>query len=280
MTANGYLNKKEIEYVIDDALELFNKKFNTDYSRENIHFGFFNNRTFREVYERFCTRYFPLWLREDYENPEFYIYTQASTFVEGSEYGILINYTVKCNYGRWLCVILHELGHIHATTKEYNGNSFYRAFCEDDSPVENSRVMYDGYAMWREFIAEYLAQVALQEFDSVFLDECVEKIVQWEYDVTGTDSISLKGISMILATILTTIDYQEISDWDSFAKRLGEIGWENYTLYLELIRLVYLRLKKLADKPYALHEDFVYEIGCHVNDIAQVKQISGFLHQQ
>ena len=70
----AYLTSDEILEVLDHALNSFNVTFDSDYSRDDILVGFFTFADFPSVYERFCKKNFPSWLKEDYTNPAFYEY--------------------------------------------------------------------------------------------------------------------------------------------------------------------------------------------------------------
>ncbi len=273
MMAEGYLNKKEIIYVLEDALELFNNKYNTNYSQANIHIGFFKSKDFPEVYERFCTEHFPRWLREDYTNPDFYKYTYASAFVEGENYGILIRSSAKFNYGQWLEIILHELGHIFATTHEYDGN-YYHEHCEDDSPVENPDMHYMGYTMWKEFIAEYLAQNALPPKTWQSIIQCSDKIIAWEEDIVGNDKTSISSLGRMLAAIFATTDFYNGDEWKSFEQKICNIYDDGGLLYKAICHEIFDRLKTKKDKPYVISPDFIFIMGEHVMEITYLKGTS------
>jgi len=271
MTAEGYLNKKEIIYVLEDALELFNNKYNTNYNQANIHIDFFKLKDFPEVYERFCKDHFPRWLREDYTNPDFYKYTYASAFVEGDNYGILIRSSAKFNYGQWLEIILHELGHIFATTHEYDGD-YYHDHCENDSPVENPDMHYMGYTMWKEFIAEYLAQNALPFKKRQSISHNCDRIIAWENDIIGKDKTSMSSLGIMLAVIFSSTDFINADDWETFKLEIEKLDIGRGLLYNAISQEIYNRLKAKKDRPYVISPDFIFVMGEHVMQITLLKE--------
>ena len=271
MTKDGYLNKKEIIYVLEDAIELFNNKYNTNYSQANIHIDFFKLKTFPEVYEKFCKEHFPRWLREDYNNPDFYKHTFASAFVEGDNYGILIKSSAKFVYGEWLEIILHEIGHIFANTHEYDGD-FYHAHCEDDSPVENPDIHYLGYSMWKEFIAELLAQNALPPKVRQTLVERSDKIFELEYEIVGKDKTSMSYLGRMLATIFSTKDFDKSADWVAFGSAVDKLEIGRGLLYKGICEDIFMRLNSNKDRPYIITPDFNFLMGEHVFQITRLKE--------
>lgn len=273
MTAEGYLNKKEIIYVLDDALELFNNKYNTNYTQANIHIDFFKLKNFPEVYEKFCRDRFPRWLREDYTNPDFYKYTYASAFVEGDNFGILIRSSAKFVYGVWLEIILHELGHIFATTHEYDGD-YYHEHCEDDSPVENPDMHYMGYTMWKEFIADILSQNALPLKARHSINQNSDRIFAWEEDIVGNDKTSISSLGRMLAAIFTTTDFYNTDEWEPFERKVRSLGIGRGTLYLPICQDIFYRLKAKKDKPHLISPDFIFVMGEHVMQISYLKGAS------
>ena len=270
MTAEGYLNKKEIIYVLEDALELFNNKYNTNYNQANIHIDFFKLKDFPEVYERFCRDRFPRWLREDYTNPDFYKYTYASAFVEGDNFGILIRSSAKFVYGTWLEIILHELGHIFATTHEYDGD-YYHEYCEDDSPVENPDMHYMGYTMWKEFIAEFLAQNALPPKTRQSLCQSSDKIIAWDEDIIGTDKTSMSSLGRMLAAIFTTTNFYNTDEWKTFESEVSILWNDRGLLYKSICQDIFYRLKAKKDNPHIISPDFIFVMGEHVFQITRLK---------
>lgn len=77
----------------------------------------------------------------------------AQAFVNGTLYGILLHSGAADNPAGRYEIILHEMSHIFRIAKEANGANFFHTYCVDDE----SGVIVAGYAVWREFIADYMA---------------------------------------------------------------------------------------------------------------------------
>lgn len=117
------------------AMNRFNEEMDTHYSMVNVKHECFNLETAAEVYERFCSRYFPNRLNDDYRSPDYFGDSIAMDFT-GPEYdGILYNGSL-CTELKSIevhVIFLHELSHIFCVHNEIRGGDFYGRYCCNNS---------------------------------------------------------------------------------------------------------------------------------------------------
>ena len=257
----AYLTSDEILEVLDHALNSFNVTFDSDYSRDDILVGFFTFADFPSVYERFCKKNFPSWLKEDYTNPAFYEYTCASALYEGKYNGILINANVQCNYWRWYQILLHELSHLFASRNEYHGEKFYDKHCADQSISMQQDSTYLGYTIWKEFIADYMACLAMPFEPETSLARIKDNVNEDLDQIEDATKYSMLAMTRVLSDIFTTKEFFACESWECFNGKLMKLQPSIHPALVEMFSVVYNHLKRLDREAYKIHEDFIAVIG-------------------
>lgn len=109
------------------AIEIFNDKMDADFSGDNIILTCFMTDDQEEIFEQFCTQYFPYRLNDRYQE-EGYFNFRASSFIgmdNGGKDGILLRTDIPYHPVELLHIFLHELAHIYCVHHELDGKSFY-----------------------------------------------------------------------------------------------------------------------------------------------------------
>ncbi len=136
------------------------------------------------MYEHFCSLYFPDKLKEDCHNLDYFSDSIAMAFTEAECDGILCNEPVCTEFTEKELyeIFLHELSHIFCTHNEIKGGDFYRKYCCDNSgDTYTDGIMNAGYAIWRELIADIMADCICEYgMDIRLLDVRPEIIWHWE----------------------------------------------------------------------------------------------------
>ena len=156
----------EIIDILYSAMERFNDVLNFDISADNTAVAFFNSQNAVEVYEHFCSENFPDWLHEDYTAEGYFESAAASAFV-GEKYGIMIRLDLKWSSYEYFRTFLHEISHIFCTVNEIEGGNFFSRYCLG-SGIEDG-VINAGYAIWREAIADIMADAVYSDMAEVSL---------------------------------------------------------------------------------------------------------------
>ncbi len=191
----------DISKIVESCKQLFNQWCGFDFFHEdNLKVKILTSKEGIAGYECFCKQYFPSYLdkySDDY-TAEGYIDTfGAQAFVNGTLYGILLRSGTAENSAEWYDIILHEMSHIFCIAKEANGANFFHSYCIDD---ENG-VIVAGYAVWREFIADYISAHINPFFHWIITDELREQVRLWDQDVFASNKDAKLAVSCLLADI-------------------------------------------------------------------------------
>lgn len=142
------------------AIAIFNDKMDAGFAEDGIILTCFITEDQEEIFEQFCSEYFPYRLNDRYQE-EGYFDFRASSFIgmdNGGKDGILLRTDIPYQPVELLHIFLHELAHIYCAHHELDGKSFYDEYCEDYAQTkEEDGIINAGYAVWRECIAEIIA---------------------------------------------------------------------------------------------------------------------------
>ena len=77
----GRYTEQELRDIFYEALDVFNEALDSGITRDNTFLAFFTPDDGQEVYERFCGKRFPKYLREDYGAEGYFQSFAAQAFV-------------------------------------------------------------------------------------------------------------------------------------------------------------------------------------------------------
>lgn len=267
-----YIDAEEIPLALEEAFARFNDDFLTDYSFDNVKVAFFNFETFPTVYREFCENDFPSWLEEDYTNPRFCSDAQAMALVEEANAGILINISCPFSYFQWVKALLHELSHIYAVQSEYGGRNFYRECCSNTELSAEEDMLYVGYTVWKEFIADFLTAIVVPE-SPVTLYRYRGEIKRFDSVITGLKPNCLKAMSLVLVAVFTSKEHFETESKEKFLEILKSKNVLDMEEYRELIQLVLDHIRNEAFSPQMITDDFIDEFGSLIRKIVIGREI-------
>ena len=191
------LEQTNIERTIETSKKLFNaavgEQFFTD---QNLKIGFFTPENGVEVYEQFCREYFPRYLAENYRKQGYMQSFLAQAFCNGGTYGILVSLRSEAPMEQWPAVILHEMSHIFCIEKECNGENFYQSYCGDNAGSFTAA----GYAVWREFVADYMA-AHIFDYLSLSTAKLRETVRELDADILHINPDAKMNMSRLLAHV-------------------------------------------------------------------------------
>ena len=164
--------KSEVLQTIEKAICSFNKYFEYCFSLNNVMIRFFTAENGKEVYEEFAAKY---GFQHEEVTKESFVTVGGEAFAfgyhEGQEVdGIMLREEVPLL--ELYHIVLHELSHIYCMREEIEGGHYFKRFCAGN-PTTREEIIADGtmnagYAVWREFIAEYFAQAVDPETDTIY----------------------------------------------------------------------------------------------------------------
>lgn len=250
---------------IPDALKVafrqFNEAIGTSYSEATVKIGYFTFDNFPTVFKNFCEHDFPSWLNENYTNPSYWSDMQASAYVEGNKAGILINTSIPFTFSEWTHDLTHELSHIYATQNEYLGRSFYNAHCRDEGVSIYEDTIYIGYAVWREFIAEFITAFAspheLLQSISVFMPD----IREFDLLIRDVSKDGLRAVSLILSALFTCREYMYAQSKEEFFEMLTIRKPVSLEKYGKLISFIFDKVNDKKSEPHIIDVEFMDTLG-------------------
>ena len=142
--------------IYEDALHIFNDHMSTSYSLENPELILITKKTGvaikNAVIDRLHARNFHI------DSPSAFNYMHAETIIgmngdEVSGQSVILYRTDIRGWEGPQTVLLHELGHVFALTREYGGRFFFDLLDPDNMPL------FTGYYIWKEFIADYIVRL-------------------------------------------------------------------------------------------------------------------------
>lgn len=194
-----------IESVIEICKSIFNDAFGPDFSKNNsLKVAFCTVENCAAVYEYFCTQFFPLYLAEGYDKASLFT-AQAFTNTDDGIYGILICLDAEQPTSGWYQIILHEMSHIFCITREIGQDNFTAKYLESVNKKSlKDGCMHIGYAVWREFIADYIAYQLNPILAPLSLSRLRELVRELDEDIYAGNPDRAVSASLVLTYIFVT----------------------------------------------------------------------------
>lgn len=255
-------SKSELEEYFFQALCEFKECFDTDISRETVHLEFFTPENGVEVYERFCTAHFPRSLTEPYKSDGYFETFAAQAFVSEKEYGVLVRADIDFPPGKLLEVFRHEISHLYCVRNEISGGNFCDTYCmgtgSEDEP------MNAGYAVWREAVADIMADWVMSEYTRMSLKTRVirSKIYNYYKEISNAEdkkASAERAMSLVIAYVMISKEVAGTSDWSEAEDAIKRnIKLDDPLLYA-ILKLVF---EKLHTVPFwEITPDFIMTLG-------------------
>lgn len=197
---NSRCPKKEyIESVIEICKQILNETLGENFFKDNnLKVAFCNSKNGAAVYEEFCEQFFPLYLGEGYSSTTLFT-AQAFTNEQDGIYGILVCLDTGPESDEWYQIILHEMSHIFCITHEIGGENFSTKYSEANM---GSKPKYwnvnIGYAVWREFIADYIASRINPLMCPIALTELRETVRELDEGINKDNFHRTQDVSKLL----------------------------------------------------------------------------------
>lgn len=173
------------------------------------------------------------------------------------KYGVLIRSDIDVSLGDLLLIFLHELSHLFCVKNEFDGKDFFCEYCADDS-IDNSS-MNAGYAIWREAIADIMADSIASAYSSFALSTVKKEIEQYYNVISGDDKKSKKAMSLIIGYIMLSGEVAGTDKWANADKSIKSKLKIKDDMLFEILEIVF---KKLQKSPFwTITPDFIEQLG-------------------
>lgn len=181
------------------ALDLFNEKLDTRMNRDTVKIRFFNPQNGLDVYRSFCQAFFPNQLED--VDAEYFNTIAAEAFQEDDDrYGVLIRSDIEYEEVDVIFTFLHEISHLYCTEYEIPTGDFYNRYCQDVGLHDG--YMNAGYAIWREAVADIMADSIFSEYSSLSLFKMDDELNRLYQLVISKLPNSKKSMSLIIAYVM------------------------------------------------------------------------------
>lgn len=268
MNSYNSTEKGHIESVIRSCKRFFNDTLNEEFFRDdNLKVTFMTLENGVKVYEAFCRQFFPEYLEENYTAPGYMESFTAQAFVNKDVYGILARLDTGIEfswYDSWYEIILHEMSHIFCVVHEIGGENFFEKYCEDKAEDSTRNgLICAGYAIWREFIADYIAAQINPFFSPLSMRELKKEVSELDKEWNSTNPKAKTFVSQMLADILLNSKVRQQKNSEAILQLLEKekvfTSKVPGTSYSGMIRILYKQL--LQDECWKINVDFILKLG-------------------
>ena len=253
----GRYTEQELRDIFYDALDFFNEALDSGITRDNTVLAFFTPENGLEVYEQFCREHFPRNLDEGYKSEDYFQSFAAQAFVGRGRYGVMVRADIDFPLPELRRVFLHEISHLFCCENEIEGGGFFDRYCMGSGAEDG--MMNAGYAVWREAVADIMADSILSEYTSLTLADVREEVGRLYRMLSPSDPDSKKCMSLILVYVMATREVGGVTEWaDAEAGLERYLGLEDPALYAVLK----LAFDNLHRSPFwSITPDFIMELG-------------------
>lgn len=247
--------------VAEMAMDMFNRQMGTDFSHENVEVCLITEEDADEKIPAFLENY-----KESIE-PEMlipgYVCTIcAEAFVTGERKGVLIRTDLGLHDMEWRHTFLHELSHIFCTLNELdNQEEFYSKYCIDyaGSTIQDGAINA-GYAIWREFISEFLATVLDEDMLDNHLAQMYEHCDFMLNEIESMVDDDKMCVAAILVDLMTSIEVFETENSEQLKEVLA--AYDRILASKSLMKLVQIVFEHIKfEELWVIDVDFIESIG-------------------
>ena len=263
------LNASQLQTLFLDALNTFNEKLDSEITPENTVIVCCTYADCPSAYEKLCSEYFPKSLDEPYKEPGYFDEIAAMAFVGETHNGILIRTdTPLCKEELWF-VFLHELAHIFCTRNEIAGGHFFDKYCMG-SGVEDS-MMNAGYAIWREAVADIMADSIRSDYALFSLDTISAAVRELYETLSISNPVSKKQMALIAAHVMCAREVSGTEDWTEAQRAIKKKLGISDEVFLGILEHIF---NNLHESPFwAITPEFIMDLGSMYLMLLSLKQI-------
>lgn len=266
----------ELTEIFFEALDQFNECLDSDIAKENVILRFFMPQNGVEVYKSLCKAHFTSHLSEAYHTEGYFETFAAQAFVSDTKYGVLIRADIDFTLAEVYQVFLHEISHLFCTKNEIPQGFFYDKYCMGTG--EDDGIINAGYAIWREAIADIMADSALTDYTTTTLDLVSSEVNQLYREISISNSDSKKCMSLIIAYLMISKEVAVTANWKIASREIvNHISIDDPPLLSILQRI----FEKLHTPPFwCITPEFIREIGFEYIEFLTFRQFGAILRQE
>ncbi len=259
----------ELSEYFYEALSMFNETLDTDITSETLVINFFTPKNGLVVYKDFCKKYFPKSYEAQHEVDGFFETIAAEAFVDDNKYGVLIREDIDFSLGELLFTFLHEISHMFCIKNEIKGGKFFDEYCMGSG--EEDGYLNAGYAIWREAVADIMADSIMSEFATISLRMIADEVKSYYKQLNYQDIESKKCMSLIISYIMISREVSSEMKWDTAKEKIKNALHIEDHMLLEILRMVF---EKLHQSPFwQITPEFIRELGYYYLMMLALKMV-------
>lgn len=260
------IDQQALSHLMESCAVQFNSFVAEEFFKnDNLIVAFFVPSEGVKVYEEICSKYCPSHLDEDYRSAG-YMESFVALALPGKPKNAIMVRVDQTNVHptEWRHLILHEMAHIYCAQNEFGGKNFYQEHCADDEgDVRRNGIINAGYAVWREFIADYMAVVIDIDYIRLTIPQLKTEVKNLSESIYWGNPNAKTAASILLAYILTSKAVRRSENFDeafSFLQKHKFITDDNRSpFFYAMVELCYQRTHS-ADF-YRIDLDFIMKLG-------------------
>lgn len=218
---------------------------------------FFTPKNGLVVYKDFCERYFSDSYEAKHEEDGFFENIAAEAFVDDTKYGVLIREDIDFPLGELLFIFLHEISHMFCTKNEIEGGNFFDKYCMGSG--EEDGYFNAGYAIWRETVADIMADSIMSEYATMSLQMIANDVKSCYKQLDYQNQEAKKCMSLIITYIMIAREVSSETEWNVAEEKIKSILHIKDNMLLEILQMVF---EKLHQSPFwQITPQFIRELG-------------------
>lgn len=247
----------ELTECFFEELAQFNACLDTDMCRDTVVLAFFVPDNGAKVYEQFCKAYFPKYLSEPYKEPGYFETFAAQAFVGDTNYGVLIRSDLDYPLDEMRRIFLHEISHLYCTRHETESGNFFDKYCSGSGAEDG--MMNAGYAIWREAIADIMADSIEIEYAQIALPLVKGTIKELYGKLSADNPESKKAMSLIIAYVMISAEVADTKKWETAEKAIRRAKITDNQLLISMLKQVFDQMQRKP--PWKITPEFIMTLG-------------------
>ena len=256
------MENEKYDQLVNQAFQMFNAQMNTDYSFDNVEVLYLTAENADKEIAEFL-KMFPDDVEEEMLEPGYYKKIKGEAFVTENKFGFVVRTDIEERGLYWRHIVLHELSHIYCVTHELkDGSNFFKRYCIGN-PEESSLdgIINGGYAIWREFVAEFLARLLDFDMADFALRGNTKEINGLLDEIAGGKPFIKTRITDMLLSIMTSKEIIQAPDKEAAFEKLKRFNKLQTCSWQRLLGTVYDQVFDPDKDVWEIDYDFIECLG-------------------
>ncbi len=182
-------------------------------------------------------------------------------------YGVLIREDIDFPLGELLYMYLSELSHMFCTRNEIKGGNFFDRYCMGSGAEDGQ--FNAGYAVWREAVADIMADSIRFEYTSTTLKMVAPEIKEYYDQLDISNPWSKKALSLIIVYTMITREGASGTNWTTLEQAFHKAVKIKDEVLMGILQLAF---DQLHQRPFwEITPDFIQTLGAMYIELIGMK---------